>query len=75
MNARKTISIILGLIIITLLVIMPFHLKQICYEYSMHQEWSLGAWNAVYIQSAIYDISIGVLTVALVLINVLKKSK
>lgn len=75
MNVRKIISILLGLIIIILLVIMPFHLKQICYEYSMHQEWSLGAWNAVYIQSAMYDIAIGVLTVILVIINVLTKSK
>ena len=75
MNIRKIISIILGFIIIILLVIMPFHLKQICYEYSIHQEWSLGAWNAVYIQYAIYDIAIGVLAVTLVLINVLKKFK
>ena len=75
MNKSKIISIIIGILIIILLIIMPFHLKQICYEYSIHTENSLGAWNAVQIQSAIYDIVIAILTFILVIINVLKKSK
>ena len=75
MNKSKIISIITEILIISLLIIMPFHLKQICYEYSIHTENSLGAWNAVQIQSAIYDILIGILTIVLVIINVLRKSK
>ena len=43
MEKRKIISIILGIVISIIAVIMPFHLKQICYEHSIHQEWSLGA--------------------------------
>ena len=75
MIKSKIISIIIGILIIILLIIMPFHLKQICYEYSIHPENSLGAWNAVHIQSAIYDSVIGILTFILVIMNVLKKSK
>ena len=76
MEKRKIVSIILGVIIIIIAVIMPFHLKQICYEHSMHsQEWSLGAWNAVQISAAFYSITISILTLILVLINVLKKSE
>ena len=62
--------------IIIIAVIMPFHLKQICYQHSMYsQEWSLGAWNAVQILATFYSIAICILTVTLVLINTLKKSK
>ena len=76
MEKRKIISIILGVIIIIIAVIMPFHLKQICYEHSMHgQEWSLGAWKAVQILATFYSIVISVLTLILVLINLIKKSK
>lgn len=75
MNKSKIISIVIGILIIILLIIMPFNLKQICYEYSVHTENSLGAWNAVHIHSTIYGIVIGILTVVLVIINVLKKSK
>lgn len=75
MEKRKIISIILGIVIIIIAVIMPFHLKQICYEHSIHQEWSLGAWNAVQISATLYSLAICVLTLILVLLNVLKKSK
>ena len=76
MKKRKIISIILGTIIIIIAVIMPFHLKRICYEHSMHsQEWSLGAWNAVQILATFYSIAISILTLILVLINTLRKSK
>lgn len=73
---RKFVSIILGIIIIIIVTIMPFHLKHICYEHSMHsQEWSLGAWNAVQISTIFYSIAISILTIIIVLINTLKKSK
>ena len=76
MEKRKIVSLILGVIIIIIAVIMPFHLKQICYEHSMHgQEWTLGAWNAVQILATFYSIVISVLTLILVLINLIKKSK
>lgn len=75
MEKRKIISIILGIIIIIIMIIMPFHLKQVCYEHSMHPEWSLGAWNAVQISSIIYTLVICILTIILVLINVIKKQK
>ena len=72
MEKRKIISIILGVVIIIIATIMPFHLEQICYEHSIHQDWSLGAWNAVQISAILYSIAICVLTVILVLINVLQ---
>ena len=75
MEKRKIISIILVIIIIIIAVIMPFHLKQICYEHSIHQEWSFGAWNAVFITAMLYSIVIGILTLILLLLNILKKSK
>lgn len=76
MEKRKIISIILGVIIIIIAVIMPFHLKQICYQHLLHsQEWSLGAWNAVQVSASFYSISISILTLILILINILKKSK
>ena len=61
--------------VIALLIIMPFHLKDICYYYSMHPENSLGAWHAVHIQSTIYGFVVGILTVILVIINVCKNEK
>lgn len=75
MEKRKTISIILGIVIFIIGIIMPFHLKQICYEHSIHQEWSLGSWNAVQILATLYSFVICVLTLVLVLLNILKKSK
>ncbi len=76
MEKKKIISSVLGIVIIVIAIIMPFHLKQICYEFSIHQqEWSLGSWNAVQIYATIYGIVISVLTLILVLLNVLKKSK
>lgn len=75
MEKRKILSIILGIIIIIIMIIMPFHLKQVCYEHSIHPEWSLGAWNAVQISSIIYTLVICILTIILVLINVIKKQK
>ena len=73
MSKRKIISIILGVIIIVLMIIMPFHLKQVCYEHSMHPEWSLGAWNAVHISALLYTFVISILTLILVLLNIIKK--
>ncbi len=76
MNMKKIISIVLGILIIVVAIIMPFHLSQICYEFDMHQqEWTLSGWAAVQIQATIYGIIICVLTLILVLMNVLKKSK
>ena len=75
MEKRKFISIFLGILITIIVVIMPFHLKQICYEHSIHQEWSLGDWNAVQISAALYSFTIFVLTLVLVLLNLLNKSK
>lgn len=75
MEKRKIISIILGIVIIIIAVIMPFQLKRICYEHSIHQDWSLGAWNAVQISATLYSIVICILTLILVFLNVLKKSK
>lgn len=75
MEKRKIISIILGIVIIIITVIMPFHLKEICYRHSIHQDWTLGACGAVQISAALYSIVICVLTLILVLLNVLKKSK
>lgn len=76
MEKRKIVSIILGVIIIIIAIIMPFHLKQICYEHYIHgQEWSLGVWNAVQIVAAFYSVVISILTLILVLINTIKKSK
>lgn len=73
MSKRKIISIILGVVIIVLMIIMPFHLQQVCYEHSMHPEWSLGAWNAVYISALLYTFVISILTLILVLLNIIKK--
>lgn len=74
MEKKKVLSIIVGMLIIIIAIIIPFHLKQICYEYSMHQqEWSLGPCDAVQISSIIYSSVICVLTLNLVLINVVRK--
>lgn len=75
MGKRNILSIVLGIITIIIAIIMPFHLKQICYEHSIHPEWSLGAWNAVYISAILYSIAISILTIIILLINILKKSK
>ena len=75
MKKKKIISIIIGIIIIIIATITPFRLKSICHEHSLHPEWSLGAWNAVYISALFYCFIISVLTLVLLLINVLKKSK
>ena len=71
---EKIVSLILGLVIITISIVMPFYLKQICYEISINQrECSLGVWNAVQIYAIVYGIVICILTLILVLLNVLKK--
>ena len=75
MEKKRIVSIILGVIIIIIAVIMPFHLKQICYEHSIHQEWCFGAWNAVAITSMLYSIVIIILTIIILLLNTLKKPK
>lgn len=73
MEKRKIISIILGITIIIISIIMPFHLKRICYEYSIHQEWSLDVCYAVQISATLYSIAICVLI--LVLLNIIKKAR
>lgn len=76
MEKRKIVSIILGLIIILMSILMPFYLKRICYEFSIHQEeWSLGVWNAVQIHATICGFIISILTIVLVLLNVLKNKR
>ena len=76
MNKKRNISVVLGIVIIIIAIIMPFHLKQICYEFSIHQqEWSLDSCTAVQIYGTIYGIIISVLTLNLLLLNVLKKYK
>lgn len=76
MENKKVISLIMGIVIIIISIVMPFHLKQICYKFSIHQqEWSLGAWNAVQIYATIYGIIISILTLIVVLLNVLRKRK
>ena len=75
MKKKKIISIILGILIIIIAIIMPFHLKEICYEHSHHPEWSLGASNAVHISAFFYSCTISILTLILLLINVLNRKK
>ena len=76
MEKKKVVSLIAGLIIIIISIVMPFHLKQLCYEFSTHQqEWTLGSWTAVQIYATIYGIIISILTLVLVLLNVLQKRK
>ena len=76
MEKRKILSIILGIVIIIIAVIMPFRLKQICYEHSLHQnDWTIDASFAVYISAILYSVAISILTLILLLLNVLKKSK
>lgn len=76
MKKKKIVSIILGIAIIGIAMIMPFHLKQICHEFEVHQlEWSLDSATAIQIEATIYGIAISILTLILILLNVLKKSK
>lgn len=76
MNKTKVATIILGIVIIIMTIIMPFQLKQICYEHSIHSnEWSLGPWNAVQISATLYSIGISILTLIVVVLNIFKKSK
>lgn len=72
MNKFKIISVLAGLGSIMTTIIMVIHLQKVCYEYSMHPEWSLGAWNAVQITAALYGIVIAVFTIVLVGLNVKK---
>lgn len=73
MKKTRIATIILGVIIIIISLIMPFHLKYVCYKFSIHQDWTLGAWNAVQIYGTMYGIAICILTIILVLLNVSKK--
>lgn len=72
MNKFKIISVLAGLGSIMTTIIMVIHLPKVCYEYSMHPEWSLGAWNAVQITATLYGIVIAVFTIVLVGLNVKK---
>ena len=38
MENKKVISLIMGIVIIIISIVMPFHLKQICYKFSIHQQ-------------------------------------
>ncbi len=76
MDKKKVISVILGTAIIIISMIMPFHLKQVCYEFSLHQqEWSFSGWTAIQIYATIYGIIISALTLILLLLNIFKKYK
>ena len=76
MDKKKVISIILGTVIIIISIIMPFHLKQVCYEFSIHEyEWSLDSCGAIQIYATIYGIIISALTLILLLLNIFKKYK
>lgn len=69
MNKSKIIAIIAGLGIIITTITMVIHLPKICYEYTIHPEWSLGAWNAVQISAILYGIVICIFGIVLVVLN------
>jgi len=73
MKNKKTINIIISIIIIGILIYMPFSLKQICYEHATHPEWSLGSWNAVFLRAGLFSIILVILTAILLIINIVKK--
>ncbi len=73
MKNKKTINIIISIIIIGILIYMPFSLKQICYEHAIHPEWSLGSWNAVFLRAGLFSIILVILTAILLIINIVKK--
>ncbi len=73
MKNKKTINIIISIIIIGILIYMPFSLKQICYEHATHPEWSLGSWNAVFLRAGLFSIILVILTAILLIINIIKK--
>ena len=73
MKNKKTINIIISIIIIGILIYMPFSLKQICYEHATHPEWSLGSWNAVFLKAGLFSIILVILIAILLIINIVKK--
>jgi hypothetical protein len=73
MKNKKTINIIISIIIIGILIYMPFSLKQICYDHATHPEWSLGSWNAVFLRAGLFSIILVILTAILLIINIIKK--
>jgi hypothetical protein len=72
MNKSKIISLISGFGIIITTIIMVIHLRNVCYEHSMHPEWSLGAWNAVQITATLYGIVICIFAVIPVILNLFR---
>ncbi len=72
MNKTKIATIIAGLGIVITTIIMIVHLEKVCYQYCMHPERSLGAWNAVRITATVYGGIICFLTIVLVGLNVRK---
>lgn len=75
MKKKKIASIILGISIIIIAIIMPFHLKEICYEFSHHPEWSLGSCGAIHILALSYSGLISILALILLLLNVSNEKK
>ena len=74
MKKSKLISIILGLLIIVTIILMVFHLENVAYEHSIHDDWSLGVVGAVQITATLYGIIICILSSILVLINLFGKN-
>lgn len=68
---KKIITVILGILLVVLATLMPFHLKSICYNFATHPENSLGSWNAVFLSASAYAFAFVVGIATLVLINVL----
>ena len=75
MGKNKIASIICGIGIIITTIIMIIRLGMVAYEHSLHQlDWTLGVEAAVQITGIFYGIVIGIFTIVLVLINILRKS-
>lgn len=75
MSKNKIATIVLGIIVVSASVVMPFHLEQICQNYISHPEWSLGASNAVKLASICYSLVISILTLGIILLNTLVKKE
>lgn len=74
MKKNNIASIICGLVIIITTIIMIFRLGFVANEQCLHaSEWTLGVSDAVQMTTSIYGIIIIGFTIALVIINVLKK--
>ena len=65
---KKIITIIISVILVTMAIIMPIHLKSICYSFATNPGNSLGSWNAVFLSASAYAFAfvVGVMTLALI---------